>query len=301
MANVKNGLAKKNTQVQAQQGGAMSLKGLLSMEAYKARFDEVLGKKAPGFISSLISVANSNLELSNVDPRTIVAAGMIAATLDLPINPNLGFAYIIPYNGRATFQMGYKGYIQLAMRSGQFKTINACEVYEGEIEKVHRIEGTFEFGEKKSDKIIGYMAYIQTINGFEKYMYMTVEEMQNHAVKYTHGRYKKGNKTWGITDFDSMAIKTVLKRLLSKYGLLSIEIQGMATALSNDGGVIKEDEDGNLHADFEGETIEADVQEVPQEEAEVVVAENATPTQEKMEEEEIPFDIPHDFTQEDRE
>lgn len=298
MANVKNGLAKKTTQVQPKQGGAISLKGLLSMDSYKSRFDEVLGKKAPGFISSLISVANSNLELANVDPRTIVAAGMIAATLDLPINPNLGFAYIIPYAGKATFQMGYKGYIQLAMRSGQFKTINACEVYEGEIEKVHRIEGTFEFGEKKSDKIIGYMAYIQTINGFEKYMYMTVEEMQNHAVTYTHGRYKKGNKKWGITDFDSMAVKTVLKRLLSKYGLLSIEIQGMATALSNDGGVIKQDEDGNLSAEFEGETIEADVQEVPQEEAEVVVAENATPTQEKMEEEEIPFDIPHDFPQE---
>lgn len=246
-----------------------SLKQLLAKASYKARFEEILGQKAAGFISSLVSVANSSTDLSQADPQSIIAAGVIAATLDLPINPNLGFAYIIPRGGkyeqetgykRATFQMGYKGYIQLAMRSGQYKAINACEVYEGEIEKFHRIEGTFEFGEKKSNKIIGYMAYFKLISGGEKYLYMSMEEMQAHALKYSGGNYKGGTKKWGITDFNSMAIKTVLKKLLSTYGILSISMQPMATALSSDGGVINQDDDGNLTAEFEGETIEAEVQ-----------------------------------------
>lgn len=298
MANVKNGLVNRNVQIQAQQGEALSLKGVLATQKCKSRFEELLGKKAAGFMSSLLSVTNNNKLLAAADPWTIVTAGAIAAALDLPINPSLGFAYIVPYGGKAQFQMGYKGYIQLAMRSGQYKTINACEVYEGEIKSVNRFTGEMEFGEKTSDKVIGYLAYFKLVNGFEKYKYMSLEEMVAHAKKYSKN-YKGGTKTWGITDFNSMAIKTVLKLLISKYGILSIDMQGMATAIANDGGVIKEDEDGNLHADFEGETIEAEAQDVQPEEAEVVVAKNATTTQEEMEEEEIPFDIPHDFPQEE--
>ena len=109
------------------------LKSMLANENVKSRFKEILGKKAPGFISSIVAVANSNTLLQKAEPQSIMNAAVIAATLDLPINPNLGFAYIIPYGNQASFQIGYKGMTQLAMRSGQYKTINVTEVYEGEI------------------------------------------------------------------------------------------------------------------------------------------------------------------------
>lgn len=237
-----------------------TLKGLLSSPAIKRRFNELIGEKAPGFMSSLLSVVNNNKLLAGVDPTTVISAGAMAATLDLPINQNLGFAYIIPYRNNKTgrieaqFQLGYKGYIQLAQRAGQYKTINACEVYEGEITKVNRFTGEFEFGEKVSETIVGYIAYFKLINGFEKYLYMAADEMERHAQKYSKS-YKKTGK-WGLDgDFHTMAIKTVIKRLLSKYGILSISMQ---SAVLNDGGVIKETDTGELEADFDGNTIDVD-------------------------------------------
>ena len=196
----------------------------------------------------------------------------MAASLDLPINQNLGFAYIIPYKDEAQFQMGYKGYIQLAMRTGQYQTINAAEVYEGEIVKQNRFTGEYEFGEKTSDKIIGYIAYFKLVNGFEKYLYMSIEEMQAHAKKFSKN-YKGGTDKWGLTDFHSMAIKTVLKRLISKYGILSIEMQGqpMVDAITNDGGKMTMKEDGTLEADFEGDTIDTDGMTIYQDEPHTVI------------------------------
>ena len=108
---------------------AVTIQGLVAQADIKARFEELLGKKAPGFISSLLAVVNNNKLLAKANPKTVIAAGAMAASLDLPINQNLGFAYIIPYKDEAQFQMGYKGYIQLAMRTGQYQTINAAEVY----------------------------------------------------------------------------------------------------------------------------------------------------------------------------
>ena len=236
-----------------------TLQSMVTSAGIRERFNDVLGKKAPAFISSLISVANNSDMLAKADPTTVITAGIMAATLDLPINQNLGFAYIVPfYNGKkriteAQFQMGYKGYVQLAMRTGQYKTINASEIYEGEIKSRNRLTGEFELGERTSDKVVGYIAYFRLVNGFEKYLYMTKEEVEAHAKKYSQ-TYKKGFGFW-ITDFDSMAIKTVLKRLLSKYGILSVEMHNMATALSNDGAVIR-DKDGQLTPDFEGTTVD---------------------------------------------
>lgn len=196
----------------------------------------------------------------------------MAASLDLPINQNLGFAYIIPYGNEAQFQMGYKGYIQLAMRTGQYQTINAAEVYEGEIVKQNRFTGEYEFGEKTSDKIVGYIAYFKLVNGFEKYLYMSIEEMQAHAKKFSKN-YKGGTDKWGITDFHSMAIKTVLKRLISKYGILSIEMQGqpMVDAITNDGGRMTMHDDGTLEAEFDGDTIDADGMVINQDEPHTVI------------------------------
>lgn len=199
------------------------LKNMLAGESVKQRFKEILGQKAPGFISSILSVTNSNALLQKADPASIMNAAVIAATLDLPINGSLGFAYIVPYGGRAQFQIGYKGLVQLAMRSGQYKTINVSEVYEGEIKNVNRFTGEYEFGDKTSDKVIGYMAYFKLINGFEKYFYMTREEAERHGKKYSQ-TFKRGTGLWS-TEFDTMSKKTVLKMLLSKFGILSIEMQ----------------------------------------------------------------------------
>lgn len=200
-----------------------ALKSMLSNDSVKARFKEILGAKAPGFISSILSVANSNTLLQRAEPQSVMNAAVIAATLDLPINPNLGFAYIIPYGNSAQFQLGYKGIIQLAMRSGQYKTINVNEVYEGEIKDVNRFTGNYEFGERSSDKVVGYMAYFKLTNGFEKYLYMTKEECEKHGKKYSQ-TYKRCTGLWA-TEFDSMSRKTCLKMLLSKYGILSIDMQ----------------------------------------------------------------------------
>ena len=251
---------------------AVTIQGLVAQADIKARFEELLGKKAPGFISSLLAVVNNNKLLAKANPKTVIAAGAMAASLDLPINQNLGFAYIIPYKDEAQFQMGYKGYIQLAMRTGQYQTINAAEVYEGEIVKQNRFTGEYEFGEKTSDKIVGYIAYFKLVNGFEKYLYMSIEEMQAHAKKFSKN-YKGGTDKWGITDFHSMAIKTVLKRLISKYGILSIEMQGqqMVDAITNDGGKMTMRDDGTLEADFEGDTIDTDGMTIYQEEPHTVI------------------------------
>ena len=273
MASVTGGLAIKKGAVQtAESQKAITIQGLVAQDDIKARFEELLGKKAPGFISSLLAVVNNNKLLAKANPKTIVAAGAMAASLDLPINQNLGFAYIIPYGNEAQFQMGYKGYIQLAMRTGQYQTINAAEVYEGEIVKQNRFTGEYEFGEKKSDKIVGYIAYFKLVNGFEKYLYMSIEEMQAHAKKFSKN-YKGGTDKWGITDFHSMAIKTVLKRLISKYGILSIEMQGqqMVDAITNDGGKMTMHDDGTLEADFEGDTIDTDGMTIYQEEPHTVI------------------------------
>lgn len=199
------------------------LKAMLAGESVKQRFKEILGQKAPGFISSILSVTNSNALLQKAEPTSIMNAAVIAATLDLPINGSLGFAYIVPYSGQAQFQIGYKGLVQLAMRSGQYKTINVSEVYEGEIKSVNRFTGEYEFGEKTSDKVVGYMAYFKLINGFEKYMYMTKEEAEKHGKKYSQ-TFKRGTGLWA-SEFDTMSKKTVLKMLLSKFGILSIEMQ----------------------------------------------------------------------------
>lgn len=242
-----------NNQVQTQQRNqgvqGPSVASLIANPLYKRKFEEVLGKKAPGFIASVISASKANL--ADCNPDSTLKAAMTAATLDLPIDPNLGFAYLIPYNdkkqGRVTqFQMGYKGFVQLAIRTGQYKTINAIEVYDGEIKKINRLTGEIEFNtdESKINRkfVVGYVSYFKLVNGFEKMLYMSIEEMENHAKRYSQSY--SSQKDWVVkgsrwtTDFDSMAIKTVLKQLISKYGIMSIEMQ---TAITSDQAFIDND------------------------------------------------------------
>lgn len=243
---------------------AKTLKGMLEMPAYKNKFNEMLGKKAAGFMSSIIAVANNNKLLAKAEPSTVIGAAAQAAMLDLPINQSLGFAYIVPYKGAAQFQLGYKGYIQLAQRSGQYVDIGAKTVFEGELEYENRLLDKFKFGERTGDKVIGYLAYFRLTNGFEKMLFMELDEMIAHAKKYSKS-YSGGTDKWGLADFNTMAEKTVLKRLLSKYGPLSIESIQMSQALSNDGGVISMNKDGDFDVNFDGETIDAEYEETIEE------------------------------------
>ena len=265
MATTKGIELKKNNIVAQKE--AKTVKGMLETPAFKKKFEEMLGKKAAGFISSIIAVTNSSNYLMKADPATVIGAAAQAAMLDLPINQSLGFAYIVPYKGAAQFQLGYKGYIQLAQRSGQYVDIGAKTVYEGELEYENRLLDKFRFGERTSDKVIGYLAYFRLTNGFEKMLYMTIDEAQAHAKKYSKS-YQGGTTKWGLADFNTMAEKTVLKRLLSKYGPLSIESIQMSQALANDGGVISMNNDGDFDVNFSGETIDAETDEPTDEPAE---------------------------------
>ena len=131
--------------------------------------------------------------------------------------------------------MGYKGYIQLAMRTVQYKTINAAVVYEGQIEDIDFVTGEIIRGKKKSDKVVGYVAYFELINGFSKTIYMTTEDMLRHAQTFSKS-FSRSSSVWK-TNFDAMGLKTVIKQLISKYGIMSIDMQSeLATAISSDGG-----------------------------------------------------------------
>lgn len=225
-----------------------TITSILSQDTVKKRFNEILGKNANAFMSSIVSATKSNASLSECEPDSVISSAVIAATLNLPIQNNLGFAYIVPYNSKdergnyvkvAQFQMGYKGYIQLALRTSQYKTINATEIYEGELISHNRISGEVEIDTYKrtGNKVIGYVAFFKLLNGFEKMLYLTKEQIEKHGVKYSKSY---GNKTsrWQI-DFDAMALKTVLKLLLSRYGILSVDMQ---TAITVDQSVIKDAE-----------------------------------------------------------
>lgn len=146
---------------------------------------------------------------------------MIAATLDLPINQNLGYAWIVPYGTKAQFQMGYKGYIQLALRTGQYRNINVIDVYEGELQRWNRLteEADLDYDAITSDKIIGYLGYFELLNGFRKMVYWSREDIEKHKKKFSKSDYG-----WN-RDWDAMARKTVITNMLSKWGILSIDMQ----------------------------------------------------------------------------
>lgn len=242
MSRLRDTLAQRAQNSNGALSDSVSIRRLLSSESVKKRFEELLGKKAPGFMSSILNIVNGNTNLQECNPQQVLAAAAVAASLDLPIDPNLGFAYIVPYKGKAQFQMGYRGYIQLAMRTGLYQTINATEVYEGEIRSHNRITGLVEFDPdgRTSDQIVGFVAYFRLLNGFEKYDYMTVDEVVAHAKRFSQS-FNSNHSPWK-TDFNAMATKTVLKRLLSKYGILSIEMQ---TGLSADQAVVTESDEGD--------------------------------------------------------
>lgn len=245
-----------NTQITPQQPKPVTVvgqvKNMLAQENIKNRFQEVLGKKAPQFMASIVNVVSSTPALKKCEPNSIMAAAFVAASFDLPIDSNLGFAALVPYdknfkdaNGdwntikMAQFQMMYKGFVQLAIRTGEYEKMNCSEVYADELKNYNPITGECEFVEDfaectqrmngEYDKIIGYYSWFRLRSGFTKELYMSKGEVENHAKKYSQSyrsdlNKKKNDSKWS-TDFDVMAKKTVIKLLLSKWGILSVEMQ----------------------------------------------------------------------------
>lgn len=207
----------------APKAGVALLDAMFKQDSVQARFQRMLGKKSAGFISSVITVVSQNKLLQNVDMRTVLSAASIAASLDLPILPSLGRAWIVPYKGSAQFQIGYLGYVELAQRSGLYKSINVNTVYEGEVVKWNKFTEEMTYGEQEGDVAIGYCASFTLLNGFRKVVYWTKDAVIKHAQRFSKS-YHSSSSPWQ-TDFDAMAMKTVLAYTLRHWGPMSIEMQ----------------------------------------------------------------------------
>ena len=219
-----------STQITTQQQN-MSLSELMHSPAVVGKLNEVWNspQMANSFMSSVISVANGNPQLRKAEPMSIIGAAMVAATMQLQVIPALGQCYIIPYGSKAQFQVGYLGLLQLCQRSGQFKKILAAPVHEGEYISGDEFDEDYVFDRKqrKSDKVIGYMAKFELLNGFTKVAYWDIDKVKAHATKFSQAFRAGFNSPWK-SDFDAMAQKTVLKSIL-KFAPKSIEMQNAVT------------------------------------------------------------------------
>ena len=254
------------TNIQKQENRALSpvnqMKNLLANQGMQNLFADALNENKDRFLASIIDLYNGDSYLQGCNPKEVAMEALKAATLNLPINKSLGYAYIVPFKnkGKLTpqFQIGYKGYIQMAQRSGQYKALNAGIMYEGMEVKRDFLRGTFEIiGEPKSDKVLGYFAYFQLLNGYEKAIFMTKDEITEHAEKYSQS-YGSDYSPWK-KQFDEMGQKTVIKKLLSKYGVLTTEFQD-AVKEEEDREVLRATENNAMlemaTPDEEEETIE---------------------------------------------
>ena len=201
------------------------------------RMRDILDKNSPAFLSSIISAVDQNNQLQKCDPASIMKAAFIAAAFKLPISAGLGFAHIVPYNNKAQFQLGWKGFVQLAIRSGQYKSIHVSEIYEDELDFYNPITGKIKFKDPENwfdrdsgkKEPVGFYARFELVTGFIKEDYKSRKAIALHAEKYSSAykydlRQHKKSSLW-TTDFNAMANKTVLKLLLSKYGILSTDLQ----------------------------------------------------------------------------
>jgi len=222
-----------------------TLPALLKHPSIQEKLESTLKGRAHQFASSLISITQGNTALAKADPQTVLAAGMQAALLDLPIQPSLSFAYVVPYKGRAQFQLGYKGLIQLAQRSGKFVALNDVVVRAGQLIEYNELTGElkadFSLTPEEGRNPDGYACYFRLSNGFQKTVFWSYKQVEEHAKRYSQNyRQGKGNSLWD-TDFDKMALKTVIKHALSRYAPLSIEMQ---RAIETDQATV--DMDGNV-------------------------------------------------------
>lgn len=229
----KNELANDKSQVSNPAKQGKTFKDLLEAPNVKSRFEETLKQRSGQFMTSILSLYNNDQALKEADPVSVIQSAMMAASLDLPIEKNFGYAWIIGYKDWKTgktiaqFQMGYKGYIQLALRSNQYKKINVIPVYEGEKILFDRLTEEFEldYDKRISDAVIGYAAYFELLSGFKKTIYWPKEQVEQHRQKFNKAKDKTSmNNVWR-DDYDAMAMKTVLTYLLKKWGILSVDLQ----------------------------------------------------------------------------
>lgn len=232
------------------------MNSILDGEGMRKRFNDLLGKRAPQFISSIVSMVNADKTMQMAfyeSPMTVIQAALKAATFDLPIDQNLGYAYIVPFKNykkdigksvyEATFILGWKGMHQLALRTGAYKTINVIDVREGELESYNRLTEEVKINfiedeeERESKPVIGYLGYYRLVNGAEKTIYMSIKQIEAHEQKFRKGQNM--GKGWR-EDFDAMARKTVYRKLIGKWGVMSIDYrtvgegQQIADALAAD-------------------------------------------------------------------
>lgn len=241
---VKNSLVKKEEK--------KTFSAFLAQDAMKKKINEMVGgEKGQQFITSIISAVSTNPQLAECDNSSIVSAALLGQALNLSPSPQLGQYYMVPFNDSkrgckvAQFQIGYKGYIQLAIRSGQYKKLNVLAIKEGELKKYDPLNEELEVQlieneeEREKATTIGYYAMFEYLNGFRKTIYWSKEKMEAHALKYSMGyRAKKGYTFWE-KDFDGMAYKTMLRQLISKWGIMSVDLT-MQKALESDMAVIND-------------------------------------------------------------
>ena len=249
---------------------------MIQSEGYKNLINNTLGdpKRAAGFVTAITSAVATNPSLQECDPSTILSAGLLGETLQLSPSPQLGQYYLVPFNDRklgrkvAQFQLGYKGYIQLAIRSGQYKKLNAMAIKEGELIRYDPLNEEIEVQlieddlEREAAPTMGYYAMFEYLNGFRKVIYWSKEKMETHALTYSQGyKAKKGYTFWekGPDAYDQMAIKTLLRQLISKWGIMSIDFQ---KAYEADMGVLRPG--GNIeYVDNDEDFFDADTDSVP--------------------------------------
>lgn len=265
---VKNQLANRSNQ-------RLGMAAYLTNDAVKNQINSIVGgKNGSRFISSIVSAVQTNPALQECSNQSILSAALLGESLKLSPSPQLGQFYMVPYKDRergnvAQFQLGYKGYIQLAVRSGQYKKLNVLPIKEGELISYNPLDEEIEVQliedeeAREQAPTIGYYAMFEYTNGFRKTLYWSKQKMQAHAKKYSPGYaadLRKGTAwTFWSKDFDGMAMKTMLRQLISKWGVMSID---MITAMESDAAVIKED----LTPEYvESEAVPEPVQEVPQE------------------------------------
>lgn len=242
MANmIQKQVHKQNPTAVAQQSIGAMLNTFLDRDGMRKRFDELLGKRSAQFVSSIVSMVNADKNMQQAfmeSPMTVIQAALKAATFDLPIDQNLGYAYIVPFKNykkdtgtkkmEATFILGWKGMHQLALRTGAYKTINVVDVREGELKSYNRLteEVTVDFIEDEEERekhpVVGYVGYYRLVNGAEKTIYMSVKAIEAHERKFRKGEYQ--GKGWR-DDWDAMARKTVYRQLIGKWGVMSIDYQ----------------------------------------------------------------------------
>ncbi|NGP46009.1 recombinase RecT [Bacillaceae bacterium SIJ1] len=250
--------------------GSYSLKGLLNSPSIKKKFEDMLNDRASSYMTSIVNLVSGDTNLMKCEPMSIISSCVVAATLDLPVDKNLGYAWVVPYGNKATFQLGYKGYVQLALRTGQYRTINALPIYEGQLEHWNPLteELKLDFEGRKSDKVVGYTAHFELINGFRKTVYWSKDAIDEHKKKFS-----KSNFGWK-DNYDAMALKTVLRNMLSKWGILSVDMQ---TAFQDDEKAPAEDE--------ESEQPEVEVFDMPDE----PVSQPEKETKTELNDEDFPF------------